>query len=82
MHALVIGLGVSGKAAALLLKQKGYAVTGVDAKSKEIEGIVVLPESAVQDVKDYDLVVLSPGIAADHPLYLAAKQENKNIVGE
>ncbi len=82
MHALVIGLGVSGKAAALLLKQKGYAVTGVDAKPKEIEGIRVLPEGAVQDVKDFDLIVLSPGIAIAHPLYLAAKQENKNIVGE
>lgn len=82
MKALVIGLGVSGKAAALLLKAKGYSVTGVDAKPKEIEGIRVLPESSLSDLAEFDLVVVSPGIGESHPLYALAKQENKKIVGE
>ena len=83
MHALVIGLGVSGKAAALLLKSKGYTVTGVDAKPKEIEGIRVLPESAVEDLNEFDLIVLSPGIAGQPSVDRRRKQgTTKTMIGE
>ncbi len=82
MKALVIGLGVSGKAAALLLKSKGYTVTGVDANPKEIVGIHVLPESSLTDLTEFDLIVPSPGIARTHPLYALAQRENKKIMGE
>ncbi len=82
MNALVIGLGVSGKAAALLLKAKGFSVTAVDAKPKEIDGICVLSETAIESLDSFDWIVISPGIPQNHPLYLAAKQKNKKIVGE
>lgn len=90
---LIIGLGISGQAAAKLLLSQGHAVIGVDSRCPEFQQ---LPEIAalisqglqIQSDKepiffgDIELVVVSPGISVKHPLYIAAKGENKKIISE
>ena len=73
MKALVIGLGVSGRGAAELLLKQGYEVYGVDRNPQEIKGVKVFPEEVEIEA---DLVVLSPGISATHPL------AKGNVIGE
>lgn len=88
---LIIGMGISGQAAAKLLLTKGHSVIGVDSRHAELGAH--LQESISQGLKlqsdkepiffgDIDLVVVSPGISVKHPLYIAAKGENKKILTE
>lgn len=78
MKVLILGMGISGKAAASLLLLKGYEVYGVDQKPFEMEGVTPLKENEV-DLSTFEFVVASPGIPPTHPLYKAA---GKKIVGE
>ena len=82
MKALVIGLGISGKAAARLLKKLGAEVTGVDKRDIELNGVRVLREDVVSDLSSFDLVVLSPGVSPDHHLCLEARRLNIELIGE
>ncbi|MFN3813032.1 MAG: UDP-N-acetylmuramoyl-L-alanine--D-glutamate ligase [Aquificaceae bacterium] len=70
---LVWGLGVSGKAAVNLLKEKGVEVYFGDDREKT-------------DFRDYisliDTVVLSPGIAPFHPLWIEAEKKGLEVIGE
>lgn len=72
MHALVIGLGISGKAAVSLLELQGYSVTGFDDRLSNLEiawdGI--------------DLVVVSPGVEPSHKLYQEALARQIPLIGE
>lgn len=75
MNALVIGAGISGLGCARLLNSESYDVTLVSNRDfssrKECEAIgikVYLDDQDMSLVKDYDLVVKSPGIPNDHPL--------------
>jgi UDP-N-acetylmuramoylalanine--D-glutamate ligase len=68
---LVLGLGISGSAAvSLLLKQK-HEVVGIDSDG-----------DCGVDVRLFDLLVVSPGVAPSHPLYLAARSSEIEIIGE
>lgn len=82
MKTLVIGLGVSGKAACKLLLKLGHTVVGVDKAPIQLEGVETLSESTLTSVKGFDLVVTSPGIPPDHPLYRAAIKENVELISE
>ncbi len=82
MKALVIGLGISGKAAAGLLKKLGAEVTGVDKRDVELDGVRVLREDVLSDLSAFDLVVLSPGVSPNHPLCLEARRLNIELIGE
>lgn len=55
-EALVIGEGISGKAAANLLKKRGFIVTTWDSRSS-----ITKPSELLQ--KNFERVVISPGIA-------------------
>lgn len=75
MKALVIGAGISGLGCARLLNHESYQVSLVTnhdflARSEmEALGIkVYLDDKDLSLVKDYDLVVKSPGIPNEHPL--------------
>ncbi len=70
---LVWGLGVSGRSAVKLLKNKGLQVYEGDDKDKV-------------DFREFlnvvDTVVLSPGIAPNHPLWVEAKKRDIEVIGE
>ncbi|MEM6793204.1 MAG: UDP-N-acetylmuramoyl-L-alanine--D-glutamate ligase [Acidobacteriota bacterium] len=96
-HALVYGLGLSGRAAAQLLRARGVAVTAVDrrpASSLELDaafagdaGFRALtgaenPAEAEIDWREIDGVVVSPGVPPQKPLLEAARAAGVPVIGE
>lgn len=86
---LVIGLGISGMAAAHFLADRGAHVHGVDKRAGQLDaasllhkGATIENESAPCDVASFNLVVVSPGIPQTHPLYLAAIKAGVEVIGE
>ncbi len=75
---LVIGYGVSGKAAAVFLRQKGFSVVVVDKNPMPD----VLPDSADLPLEEIGQVILSPGVPQTHPLVQKALQQNIEVIGE
>lgn len=82
MKTLVIGLGISGRAACRLLLKLGHKVVAVDRTPVELEGVETLEESLITSVKGFDLVVTSPGINPAHPLYQDALHEGVELISE
>lgn len=78
MKTLVIGNGVSGKAAARFLKSRG--VTVIVADKKPSEGI--LSDSEDLPLDEISQVIVSPGISPTHPLVLRAKEKQIEVIGE
>lgn len=76
-RALVLGLGASGLAAARLLLQHGWSVSVADEKADQATisrlfpadgpGISLVHDVAALSRSDVDQVVVSPGIAHEHP---------------
>jgi UDP-N-acetylmuramoylalanine--D-glutamate ligase len=92
-HAIVLGLGHSGEAAAILLKEEGALVTAADsgdnpalrekAAKLEAAGIrVLLGAAAETDPTSYDIGVLSPGIDPVVPLIQNTVGKGIPIIGE
>lgn len=82
-QALLIGLGVSGQSAAKFLLSLGYQVYGVDEKKEKCEesfhlGVLKAP----LDLKEIDLVVLSPGVSPSDFWVQKAIEEKKEVIGE
>lgn len=88
---LVIGLGISGQSAARFLLKRGAKVTATDKNATTLQkdnkvtpliekGLKVVSESIAPD--NFDLIVVSPGIPQEHPLYQAAKASGKPLWGE
>lgn len=91
---LVVGSGISGVAAAELLKEKNTDVilfdgnTGLDVRDfrekhpalADVE--ILLGELAKEDMTRIDLVVLSPGVPTDLPMVNALRGQNIPIWGE
>jgi UDP-N-acetylmuramoylalanine--D-glutamate ligase len=82
MKVVVLGLGISGKAAALYLRHRGDQVLGVDRVVQTVEEIPVIAESAPIQLEGVDLVVKSPGILQTHPWVEAARARKISVVGE
>jgi UDP-N-acetylmuramoylalanine--D-glutamate ligase len=90
----VLGAGLSGTAAALLLRQEGAEVTVLDeAEEKDLlkssidnlraQGIRVIGgREAKADAVGYDFVVLSPGIDPATPLAANFSARKIDIIGE
>jgi UDP-N-acetylmuramoylalanine--D-glutamate ligase len=90
----VLGAGLSGTAAALLLKAEGASVTVLDnadeknllkstidnLRAQEIR--VICGSNADQDSTKYDFVVLSPGIDPASPLARNFSSHNIEMIGE
>lgn len=76
---LVIGLGVSGRAAADLLLKRGVRLWGVDDR-----GPSVLPTGVELYEKEQpiDYAVLSPGISPEHPLLKELQAQSIPVIGE
>ena len=95
-RALVYGLGLSGQAAARLLLSRGVEVIGVDEKPAEkidlsasggLAGrIEVLAPGGIPDGlpdgREFDLVVISPGVPMDRPLIAEARRRGIPVIAE
>ncbi|MGI6072691.1 MAG: UDP-N-acetylmuramoyl-L-alanine--D-glutamate ligase [Lachnospiraceae bacterium] len=88
---LIYGMGVSGKGVAMLLHRLGACVGLFDSNEKlnmaELAAELCLDEDTeifqgrlnAEDVKEYDIITLSPGISAFLPELLSL---NKPVLGE
>ncbi len=84
--AVVVGLGVTGRAVARLLGSEGWRVVVVEdrptadtARAADELGAVV---GSLADVAGADLVVPSPGVAPAHPVHAAAAAAGVPVVSE
>lgn len=83
---VVLGLGISGKAAALLLLAQNKKVIGVDDKitslpDLEAKGVTICKPSEI-DFLEVESVVLSPGVPLSHPVCQAANSLGICMIGE
>lgn len=92
-NAVVLGLGHSGEAAALLLSEEGATVTVCESGVTEVtrskaavlqaRGIrVLLGDSADNDPSPYDVAILSPGIDPSVPLVQNVMAKHIPLIGE
>jgi len=90
---LVVGLGVSGEAAARELLRRGVEVHAVDAAHtpalaaraealRDHGATVSLGSSAAEDVDGVDVVVTSPGVPQDGPVLAAAARRGVPVYSE
>ncbi len=82
---LVLGLGVSGSAAAELLRAQGHAVAGFDSNADLVSKENRFPafsDAALIDVRHFDQLVVSPGISPAQSLYAQALNAGIEVIGE
>lgn len=89
---MVFGVSKSGVSATkLLLKSGAYCCFYEQLSSPKIEkskeelialGAVDVGEKAEEALENVDVLVLSPGVAINHPLAIRAKKSGKRILGE
>jgi UDP-N-acetylmuramoylalanine--D-glutamate ligase len=90
---LVVGLGKSGVASALFLKQHGARVTVSDTKTEDElrEEIPVLLDQGIavetgghgeRTFREQDLIVVSPGVPVDAAPLQQARALGENVIGE
>ena len=86
---LVVGLARSGQAAARLLAARGERVIGVDtgrpqgAERLTASGVeVILDVDGTASVVETASVVKSPGVPADAPAIVAARERGLPVIGE
>ncbi len=78
---LILGMGVSGLAAAQFLRARGEEVVGLDRQ--KVEGPVpIYPESWQVPWEKVKGVVTSPGVFPSHPILIQAKEHGVAIYGE
>lgn len=79
---VVVGMGLSGVAAVQLLLKKGALVRAVDEKAKgEVEGVTIEAQTETA-FREADLVVISPGVPADLPLFAPVRARGVAVIGE
>jgi UDP-N-acetylmuramoylalanine--D-glutamate ligase len=86
---LVVGLARSGVAAAIALKARGQAVSGVDAGRPENLGDLdtagipyELETDGLEALDEAGTVIKSPGVPAEAPVIAAARSRGKTVIGE
>jgi UDP-N-acetylmuramoylalanine--D-glutamate ligase len=73
---IVLGMGVSGLAAARFLKEQGIDVIGVDSRDVVTDICPIVKEDT--EIIGHDTVVVSPGIPLSHPLC----QSGREVINE
>ena len=91
-RAYVLGLGVSGRAAAELLRGRGVGVVASDRRGAEELELGALARDPGVELRlglderslpaDLDALVVSPGVASAHPLVAAARRAGVPVVSE
>ncbi len=86
MKVAVLGLGISGRAAASFLLQKGHTVIGLDKKvgeglNIEMPGLELACDSE-RYLEGVSQLVLSPGIPWSHPVVRKASAMGIEVIGE
>lgn len=82
-RALIIGFGKSGQAAALLAEKYLYDISVAEKNAQ-----VVLPnyhcisDEQRVDPREFEVVIVSPGVSLENPLYRFMKKYHPNVVGE
>jgi len=89
---VVAGVGVTGRAVARALRDRGAAVVVIDtadgerqqsaAASLAADGVDVRLAATAADVTHADLVVASPGWRLDQPLLTGARARGVEVIGE
>ena len=83
---LVVGLERSGLAAIDLLLARGATVRATDTAAKALEFLnsrgVTFDLQSESVFRDVDLIVISPGVPADLPELVAARQRGVDVIGE
>jgi UDP-N-acetylmuramoylalanine--D-glutamate ligase len=92
IQALVIGLGLSGRAACALLCRRGAHVSAIDSANtdalrqaaRELTALGVRVELGVNSPLDrkFDLVVVSPGVPATNPVWRRLAAQSVPVLGE
>ncbi|HEV2843710.1 MAG TPA: UDP-N-acetylmuramoyl-L-alanine--D-glutamate ligase, partial [Thermoanaerobaculia bacterium] len=87
MNALIYGLGLSGRAAARLLLDRGVTVLAVDDKAVDagdLAGRVELVPGggAIELPEGVELVVVSPGVPLDRPVLESARRRGVPVIAE
>lgn len=83
MKTVVLGLGISGIAAAKFLHRQKIDVIGIDSDRSRLEtGFPCQHESEEIDWKEIERVVVSPGIDPNHPIYQTAVSKEIPVLGE
>ncbi|MGE5048586.1 MAG: UDP-N-acetylmuramoyl-L-alanine--D-glutamate ligase [Deltaproteobacteria bacterium] len=82
-HALVVGLGKSGVAAAKLLLSRGAQVIAADDGQVAVpEGVIELRRVTPDALGGIDLVIASPGVPLSLPLFAEARARRIELCGE
>jgi UDP-N-acetylmuramoylalanine--D-glutamate ligase len=89
---LVLGLGLSGVAASELLRSKGATVLGLDtadnpqlrqdAERLRKQGVTVQLGAKAAPDGDFDLLVVSPGVPPQNPIFAALRERKVPVIGE
>ncbi|ADG74492.1 UDP-N-acetylmuramoylalanine/D-glutamate ligase [Cellulomonas flavigena DSM 20109] len=78
---LVTGLGVSGRAAAQVLRDRGARVVTFDERATDAD-VADVASLVADDLGGADLVVTSPGMAPAHPVLAAARERDVPVWSE
>jgi UDP-N-acetylmuramoylalanine--D-glutamate ligase len=86
-HVMVVGLGITGAAAARFLASRGATLTMTDRRtdldrSKLPGGTIHLGAEDPAWLRSIDLVVISPGVPRDSALVRAATERGIPVIGE
>jgi UDP-N-acetylmuramoylalanine--D-glutamate ligase len=92
-HILVVGLARTGVSVARFLASRGARLTVTDLRDEiALAGVMdelgaldirwVLGRHDESDFTSADLIVVSPGVPRDHPLLVAARKADREIVSE
>src|SRR5438105_1561351 len=89
---LVLGLGASGLAASSLLRKRGASVVAVDSADSELlrktaaglraQGVEVRLGASALPPGDFNLGVVSPGVARTNPILRALVERSVPVIGE
>ncbi len=85
-NAGVLGLGLSGRAAAALLKSRGFSVTGLDDRS-DIEPCsacdrIITGSRIINCLESLDGLVISPGVSPESEVPVRASGLGLPVIGE
>ncbi len=85
-NAGVLGLGLSGRAAAALLKSRGFSVTGLDDRS-DIEPCadcdrIITGDRIINNLESLDGLVISPGVSPESEVPSRASEMGLPVIGE